>query len=365
MKFFTRHMIAMACVMMSAHALADGYKGEAPPQKPVTIPTIKGGVELGITTLFMTPSSSNLTYLFVDKTLLDASIGHEYNRTFEVSPNENWGFIFDLGFVFPNTSHDVRLNWMAFHSNYDNQHRVNGQDSVATNVYFLPAGTVPMLAATDFVKATAQMNYKLDTLDLTFGQYVNIWERLQVRAFSGLRYARVYNDFVTAYVTNWDTSTSVPSAGSFNGDIKSSFNGLGPILGAKAKVDLGKGLGLVGALDGTLLAGQIGMSSNQIARVVSDSSLTVYRNALNWETQKIIGTGFDAKFGLSYDYTCSNGTQLVGELGYQVSQYFDVIKQVKIEPPSTLLGTALIRNLSPEITNFDLSGPYFNLMVKI
>lgn len=374
MKNYTRHMISIACLMMSANALADGYKGEAPPSPPVTIPQLKGGFDIGISALFMTPTSSNLAYLGVSKVPSGTDIlTHDYDLTYNVSPNDNWGFIFDLGYVFPNTANDVRLDWMAFHSNYENQHKTVGQAGMLTNVFFFPTGHEVFFADTDFVKASATINYKLDALDLTFGQYLNIYQRLQTRMFTGLRYARVDSGMNSIYTAEWNTIFPVSTNGGFGGSLNSSFNGLGPMIGTRADFDLGKGLALTGSFDVALLTGQLSFSGDQVIHMANTVTSTVIRNAFNWGTQNIIAPAFDAKFGLNYQYQFNNGTQLIGELGYQVSQYFDVIEQVNPEA-AVIAGAATSLNHraangptfgSTDVTDFGLRGPYLTLRVKV
>ncbi len=373
MKIYIRPIFAMACLIIGTSTFANGYKDETPALNPVTIPQLKGGVIIGLSALYMTPSSSNLDYLTVNS-LLTPTFSNQYNLNYEVSPNYNWGFIFDLGYVYPNTAHDIRFNWMAFHSNYSNQHRAAGKDGVITTVAFRPTGSEELLAITDFAKAVGTINYKLDALDITLGQYLTLFKRLQARVFSGLRYARIDSDMTTSYTATWDTTFPTASSGIFLGNMNSSFNGVGPMIGTRVDLDLGKGLGLAGSIDMALLASQINLTSTQIIHEgTSDGTETIFRNALTWGgTRQIVASAFDAKFGLNYLYEFSNGIRLTGELGYQVSEYFDVIKQMERGPVFGGVGmmTSSTRFLeasifSTDITNFELRGPYLTLMIQI
>ncbi len=364
MYVFIRHMMSITCLMISANTLANSYKGEAPLLPPVTIPQLKGGFDISISALYMTPSSSNLDYVSVNKQPTDGDIFfHDYALAYSVTPNNNWGFILDLGYIFPNTAHDVRLDWMAFHSNYNNEHTVIGQTGMFTNVVFFPTSNEFLQTTADYANASASINYKLDALDLTFGQYLNIYKRLQTRVFTGLRYARVGSDMATVYTAVWDTDTSVPTAGGFSGNINSSFNGLGLMIGIRADFDLGKGLGLAASFDTALLAGQLSLNADQVIHESTSDTSTVIRNALNWGTQKITAPAFDAKFGLNYQYQFNNGTQFIGELGYQVSQYFDVIAQMDRNGFND--APMITPSVSTDITDFGLRGPYLTLRVKV
>lgn len=373
MKSHLRRIVTITCLMFGANALANSYKGEAPPLPPVTIPQLKGGFDISISALYMTPSSSNLEYLEVNKIQTGGATSlHNYDLTYDITPNNNWGFILDLGYVFPNTANDVRLDWMAFHSNYSAEHWVLGQDGMQTNVVFFPTSSELLLANSDYAKALGTINYKLDALDVTFGQYLNIYQRLQTRVFTGLRYARLASDMTTTYTVLWNTSLSDSTAGGFGGNINSSFNGLGPMIGTRADLDLGKGLGLVGSIDFALLVGQLSLNANQVIHEnVADTSL-IFNNSLNWGSQHVIAPAFDAKFGINYQYQFTNGTQLMAELGYQVSQYIDVIEQMDRDfIPSIIFGKTSLDGFttnsyfSTDVTNFDLRGPYLTLRVKV
>lgn len=361
MNTYIQSIIVLVCFIIGTHAFASNYKEETTSIPPLTIPQLSGGFDISISALFMTPSSSNLDYLGVhlEPTDSDLIYPHDYMLNYDISPNNNWGFILDLGYVFPNTANDVRLDWMAFHSNYSNHYDVFGQNGMLTNVVFYPIEDVALLADTDFATALATINYKLDTLDLTFGQYLNLFQRLQTRLFTGLRYARVYSEMTTLYTSNWDTDTSLPTGGTFSGNMTSSFNGLGPLIGTRADLAIGKGLGLTASFDLALLTGNLGLKANQLIKEVELDALTVTRNTFNWGTQKVIAAALDTKFGLNYQYQFNNGTQLIGELGYQVSQYFDVIEQIDRD------STTLDSYLSTDVTNFDLRGPYLTLRVKV
>lgn len=355
MHIYTRLFMSIAFILISSNILAKNYKNETIPSTQLTIPVLKGGFNIGVSVLYMTPSSDDLIYLNVNSTQVD----HVLNKTYQVSPNYNWGFILDLGYVFPNTAHDIRFDWMAFHSNYSNEHTARGEAGVSKIVAFFPLNSEALLATTDFVAALATINYKLDALDITFGQYLTVLQRLQARVFSGLRYARFDSEITSSYTASWGTTLPLTSAGVFTADFKSSFNGVGPMIGTKTDVNLGKGLGLTGTMDIALLAGQLGFSGNQVIQEITGETRTKITDAFNWGTNQIVVPAFDAKFGLNYLFQFNNGTELLAELGYQVTHYFDVIKQIENDLSTT---TPFI---DTDVTDFGLRGPYFTLNVKI
>ena len=180
----------------------DGYKGEAPPLVPVTIPNFAGGFEFTLGAIYMTPDSSNLDYLGISRTQgVGPTNGVIDFVDYGVNPTYDWGFLLGLGYVFPGTSNDVKLDWMNYHNDFTSTERVIG---VGPTMVFIPggpptAGLLDTLDGNEVLNANGKVDYKFDAVDLTFGQYLNFGSRLQTRLFAGLRYMRLDNDLSTGY----------------------------------------------------------------------------------------------------------------------------------------------------------------------
>jgi len=383
-KKYTKLCLATLCFISSVSAFADGYKGEAPPLVPVTIPSFAGGFEFSLGALYMTPDSSNLDYLVVQ------SIGWEAVNTsdvdYAVNPGYNWGFVLGLGYVFPNTANDVKLDWMYFHNNFKSSEFIVGGD--AQLVSFVPGFQMELGDSSSgnvTLNANGTVKYDFDAVDLTFGQYLNIGPRLQTRLFTGLRYMRLDDDLSTEYaaITNRGVSTGSVSSTFVDGSVNSSFNGLGPMVGMKADYYLGTGFSLSGGIDMALLVGQLSLNADsQVAVFTQSGSTAPYRltDAENvdysYDSQQVIAPGFDAKFALNYKYQFNNGTLLGLELGYQVTKYIDVVEQIDtgdvaaVAAPDAGRSTMAqafqdFENRDTDVTNFRLAGPYLTMNVKI
>lgn len=365
-KKYTKLFLATLCFISSAPVLADGYKGEAPPLVPVTIPNFNGGFEFTLGAIYMRPTSSNLTYLGVNTittvTGTPSFTGSTWNES-SINPGYDWGFVLGLGYVFPNTANDVKLDWMYFHNNYSNSTGlVGGPSGTTIDVISFPVDD-HSLSSGDTLNASAKVEYDFDAVDLTFGQYINIGPRLQTRLFAGLRYMRLNSDLTTS-VTHADVIGGVLSELEYNnGSLNSSFNGLGPLFGMRADYYLGMGFGLSGAFDAALLVGNLSFSGNELFVVTASddgvfsvSSRTV--NDLNWDSQNTVSPAFDGKFGLNYKYQFNNGTLVALELGYQVTKYIDVVEQMD-------RGGTSATYFDTDVTNFGLNGPYLTLNVKV
>lgn len=359
MKNSKKYFLAILCLLATTYTFANShkYKNKSPPQKPVTIPLFKGGLELGITALWVRPSSENLNFLTVNRSYTVDSASNIQTNDITIDPNNNWGFVFDIGYVFPNTANDVRLDWMSFHSSYDSSFSLNGNNSSSTAIFLYPVNSLFFPDINSGATAGATMNYKLDAVDLTLGQYVDIYKRLQTRFFTGLRYARIDSDLTTEYLAAALNDLSTYTYDAITGELNSSFNGLGPMIGIRADFALKNGFGLSGSIDGALLVGQLGFNGNQVTHETIDNDLSNIYNYLNWDGLNIIAPTFDAKFGLNYRYLFSNGTLLGIELGYQVTKYYDVIEEIDRGIISDRYDTNVI--------NFDLKGGYLTLHVKV
>ncbi len=381
-KKYTKLCLATFCFISSVSAFAgykDGYKGEAPPLVPVTIPSFAGGFEFTLGAIYMTPDTSNLDYLGTVESELGSPNSVNSRIDYSVNPNYNWGFLLGLGYVFPGTSNDVKVDWMYFHNDFKSSEFVVGED---TGVAFKPGGVFDM-GSENLLFAQGNVNYKFDAVDLTFGQYLNFGSRLQTRLFTGLRYMRLDDDLSTDYaiVTNRSFFDTGSVSNNFvTGEVDSSFNGLGPMVGIKADLYLGGGFSMSGGFDSALLVGNLGLSASADTATFTQSGTTApFRlttaNNINYgfDSQQVIAPGFDAKFGLNYKYQFNNGTLLGIELGYQVTKYIDVVAQIggadeSVEEFTDASATMVLQGFdhrSVDVTNFRLAGPYLTFNVKV
>lgn len=364
MKKYTKLCLATLCFIASTAVLADGYKGEAPPLVPVSIPMFDGGFEFTLGAIYMNPDSSNLNYLGLLHAQ-DAGVNDINNHMdYAVDPDYAWGFMLGLGYVIPGTANDVKLDWMYFHNDFDSSENIVGTTDTAV---FFPTDGADLGGATT-LNASAQADYKFDAVDLTFGQYLNFGSRLQTRLFAGLRYMRLDDDLSTSYlaaeVRSPSTSTTPITLEGSTGEINSSFNGLGTLVGFKADYYLGAGFSVSGGIDGALLVGQVSLDANNYDAVFTQDTATspfVLATAsafdYGWNTQNVIAPGYDAKFGFDYKYQFNNGTLLGVELGYQVTKYIDVVGEIDRE--------SLDDRFDEDLTNFRLAGPYLTVNVKV
>ena len=399
MKKYTKLFIGTLCFLSSAAVFAGGcrtdLKGEV--LMPVTIPTLDGGANVSAGALYMQPYSSNVDYL-ATYTDVDGGSNHLYNwQHYRVDPNFKWGFTVGLGYVMPNSAHDLRVDWMSFHNSYTDNQELLATDNNNLIATFLPVNAVALNpsagldpvskdVAWDLLKASGKMEYGFDAVDVTFGQYVNVGKRLQARMFAGVRYATLDSDMTTEYAVR-DFQSSVDlynlyNLDKWNGKINSSWNGVGPLFGGKGTYALGHGVNLVAMFDLAVLVGNVKLNAyqkhlsgefdkgNDCGSCFDLEDQSNYH--LNWNGLDVVSPAFDGKFGVNFEYDF-RGVAAVVEVGYQVSHYVDVIEQIDRGSTSvTEIGTSSPyysydnpKNFTTDVTDFGLNGMYLNFSFKM
>jgi len=365
-KNFTRTIIATACLMTSFGALAHNYKGdykaEVMPLMPVTIPVLPGGFDFTLGGLWLKPTSSNVEYFSstktVDSTVDGVGITSQTDTSEEVSPNYTWGFLLGLGYIFPGTAWDARVDWQHLHDNGDTDSTtLKAITDVAIEA--LPLGNrIGVDTPPEKFFAEGEVVYDFDAVDLTFGQFINIGPRLQTRLFTGLRWARLDNDLSGSYrftgITGTGEGTVDPR--NFTADSDSTFNGIGPIFGIAANYAVGYNIGIAGYFDAALLVGKLSLeqSTNELefdsaTGVLTDKSPVNF----NFDDLSVVAPAWDARLGINYTYLISNGAAFRFEIGYQVSKYIDVINNSQFVTSNGLVSDPTVT------TNFGLNGLYF------
>jgi hypothetical protein len=363
-KNFTRTIIATACIVTSFNVLAHenykgDFKGEAMPLMPVTIPVLQGGLDFTLGGLYLKPTSSNVEYVSSSLATTVGSVITVNNEIESVHPDYTWGFLLGIGYIFPNTANDVRVNWMHLHDDgNDDDSSFSALGSVITPISGLPSTA---LDTGDVATAEGEAVYDFDAVDLTFGQYINIGRRLQTRLFTGLRWARLNNELSANYsypVTADDFNFANQSVES-----DSTFNGIGPIFGIEANYMVGYNIGISGYVDAALLVGKISFDPSTHLSGFDDGDFieNVNRN-FDHDNLSVVAPAWDARLGLNYTYFMGNGSAFRFEIGYQVSKYIDVIETADF-PGFALSSTTVTPGTST--INFGLNGLYLQGSLKI
>lgn len=366
MKKLAQICISASILIACSSAFADGqkhykgYKGEmAPPIQPVTIPTFPGGFEITLAALYLQPTSDNLGYASSEHegVLVNSKTKNSF-VTESIDPDYDFGFLLGIGYVIPNTANDVQLNWLHFKDSDKASKRFVAPDSGERFVETVPTFPTQFVGVTlssegDFANTHGKVSNELNTIDLHFGQYIDITPQLQTRLFAGLRYAEIERDLVSSYHSEFALTRLLSEEKNASVDSDSTFNGIGPLVGVTANYQVGYGFGVTGGIDVALLVGEIDFeqSSHTYSGAVSH---TITNDNFDFDDTNVITPAFDAKLGVDYIYTMNNGMQFNIELGYLVSKYFDVIETAELSSTVPI-----------ETVNFGLNGPYLSVKATL
>jgi hypothetical protein len=270
-------------------------------------------------------------------------------RLVRENPSMGWGFGVDLGFIFKNTGNDINLSFHHFNTNDRKRIFTNPNDPQAfvLNSFIFPLITFgPDLNQANFFLVNNKSEFDLNRVDLTLGQYINVGCRLRLHPFIGASYAQLERDLITDFQ---GTAFTLPDEIPFNyfltTDLQSEFRGIGPIIGADATYYVGYGFGLVGHILSSVLAGStdnklnIDVFTPGLPNIVSPQSFVVDFNS---ETNRRIAPTVEARLGADYTYMFHNQSYLTLEVGYRVSEYYNVIDHLRTSATSDNTSTFFI-----------------------
>jgi Legionella pneumophila major outer membrane protein precursor len=411
-------LAALALVGISSPALANNM---------VTVPTLSGGFMVGVSGLYFVPGPvSNTVYgshvttilsnvattiptgLTPSSTIVNTALTGPYisAHSLEADPSYKWGFALHLGYVFPGTGNDVMLNWNHLNTSQEDDSLAPGINPSVTTLNISGGANVtnpsratanntgefiaPFLGETDlttglspelgntapFLVAYGRSSTQWNTVDLNFGQHLNIGGNFDLRLSGGLVWARI-NDELEAYYAGAGNNTAtnvVSTPGSTiisplvitsNIDAQrsntyineeSTFRGFGPEIGFDGHYCItNTNFGFAGHLGGQMLIGTtdtdlyyLTVNSGQQSRVVTTSPIVVgpaattttvlgynastFSNYLSDSQDTRLIPEVDANLGIDYTYTFANtyahdcNSSFVIEAGYQGRKYFNALK---------------------------------------
>lgn len=353
-------LFAATTLAISVGVLAQPLKNDASPFD-LNVPDLRSGFQFNVEGSFLKPSNSDLDYAILSDDDFPRS------QLLSVRPDTDFSWGVGVGYVFPNSGNDVRLNWREFERS--DTEAVTADDSRSS---FSSTGTA---------------RFDLNEIDLNVGQYINVGNRLQLRPFAGLRHARVESNLNTRYTSGDRLQDSSVVGGdrllpevvvreSINDRLYSRFSGLGPQLGVDANYNLGEGVHAVGHLATALLVGKVHVDSSEVVDFNYSEGLSFAYNA---DDQTRVVPAFDAKLGLNYSYTFDCESVFTIEGGYKATQYVDAIDRLRLLDSSYILSGDVFSSVSvaedylepisfsnsSKTSGVGFSGPYIQLSLKI
>jgi hypothetical protein len=207
----------------------------------------------------------------------------------------------ELGYRFGEGGWDVLAGYTYF--------RTGVQESISAGAgqVLIPTLTRPGLTnQATFAAADANLEYNL--FDMTAGKRFSLDEHFAVRAFGGLRFASIRQNF-QAYYDGRDARSAAVFA-------PSNFQGFGPIAGGEAVLTAKYGFHLYGKVSGGLITGP---STNPLLET-NNSGATVYANTA-YDVRKVVPT-VSLGVGGGWQYRTVSF-----RMGYEITHWFGLIDQ--------------------------------------
>lgn len=205
-----------------------------------------------------------------------------------------------LGYRFE-SGWDVSTAYTYFRSN------ASASSSAAPGRVLFPTQTRPGLIDA-VAAATADANLEYNVYDLLVGRRAAIDEHVAVRAFGGLRFASIRQDFRAFY-----DGLDARRAGV---DVGSQFEGFGPVIGGEAVLAGWRGFHLYARASGGLLTGP---ADNPILEA-NDGGRSVYARSA-YDLRKVVPTTTLAVGG-GWQYRTFSL-----RVGYEITHWFDLVDQ--------------------------------------
>jgi hypothetical protein len=164
--------------------------------------------------------------------------------------------------------------------------------------------------------AKAKLNVRFTSSDLEAGYTLQPSDRFDLRLFSGLRIADTEQRFNVKY----------DGADFTNGEFqfKRNFSGIGPRLGAEARVNLGSGFSVFGRASGSLLIG----SSKLKLRETNDSGAEVVASVSDRNQQQSIPVA-EATLGMNWTQAIGKQAAINLGVGYEYQHWFNAFDNAR------------------------------------
>ena len=331
--------LAMIGLSASAFAGAPGNQVAMPSGINLIAPDSVGVWSFGIEALYFEPANNEYQYGSFNS---DTTTSPAVNKNKSTGNSYDWGGTVDATYMFPGNSRDVKLSYT--HLDFSD----SSTTSIGANQSFnTPNSTDFGAAATGSAKGTQDND--VDSVDLVFGQWIRIGQRVDLHPFGGLRYAQIDTTDKGTYTLAATNGTQVDTE-----KFTSDFEGIGPRAGIDTAVHLGKGFSIVGTMAGSLLIGD-GDSKYKLVNDTNsiDDTITTYKSG---DGTRVVPE-LDARIGVDYMHAFNPATSMNIQLGWQVVNYFDVTDTdaVDMTTPNTVNGSE----------DFGYHGPYLRLQVNL
>jgi hypothetical protein len=254
--------------------------------------------------LYLRPRDAQVAYAVPIDGPIAANLGNgiQVGPTAIVDPNHNAGFRVGGGIVLSDCAL-LGAEFIGYQSHISDIAFVAAPDVMRS----LVAHPLGANAATDGLRAAAQLDIDFQNADLIYRTATQASKCLRIDYLMGVRYANLEQEFASQFSTNGTTFV--------NTDI--SYNGTGPLVGLRFNRDIGSvGLALYGRGEAAFLVGKSDAYYRQSDTFAGNQVFT------RWESGRVVSQlGMEA--GVSWSAPDDVFTL---SAGYMVSAWYNVVR---------------------------------------
>lgn len=347
--------IALPAASLSAYGVS---RQDTPPPAPQTTQVFLSSpascFEISGSALFLQPTGSHLNYAAEAQPIPVPSPNWKIHG---IDTGYHVGFDVGLRGNFHCTNTNLALDWEHFHST----------DSASSTVFLSTNMIGPFFEigpdAAPYVKAHGKATFHFDEVDLDYGIFLNLGDRLLMNLYSGVSFMRIEQVLHSKFVSADGSTVRIIK-------VPSSFMGFGPQLGFDFTYRIVDGFHFNGAADGSLFVGTQKNHTKFEAFSPALAGLGITppnEQKTNVHSRTQVVPGFEGKLGLSYVYNYGQHYMFKIEAGYQAQIYLNAIQSVDIgseviTPPflPDIVGV-FARTFEQNLSNFALAGPYLTI----
>ncbi len=307
------------------------------------------------TALLLQPTSSNLYYA-AEANPLPAPTPNWFIH--KIDTDYQWAFDIGIAGVSHCTNSKIALNWEHFRSSDSATKNVGSQNMIG------PFFEIGPDAAT-YKNAHGNVKFHFDEVNLDYGVYTNLGDRLNIDLAAGLGFARIKQTMTSKYYDDTQSTLKIITT-------PSTFTGAGPEASLDMAYKIVAGFHLTGNAGAGLFVGP--QKNNTTYQSWAPSLAGLGITPPNYQTttvdNKVITVPvLKGKLGLDYDFMIGDSALIRIEAGYQAQVYLNAIQTIDIgsevvtppvDPDTVGVYARTFQNV---VSNFSLAGPYFKLLV--
>lgn len=365
--------IALSVALLSTSMAYAGAVG------PASAPLHK--LEIDLSWLNLQPMSNNHVYAFY------VSGTQPYFQDWHAqSVDPAYTSAFELGLIYhvEDRPLNASLYWLHLNST-DSANKQGNQTTAFADIEFVAPPFEMSPPVFGVRRADAELHYNFDDLNVNLEKIVSVSDEwLQAKIIAGVNFLHVkqslttlFSDMIGAGPTPY--SYPLPPDPSFTFQLQSvsNFVGAGPDLALSGKLNLFRGLSLVGTAFASLNVGTTSVQENftaTSAKLTSDG-IGVSKQQITTPNKTQIVPGFDGKLGLLYEFKNFQQADFSVEAGYRVLTYLNAIStttpQTLVQPgtnpgvPEFSTGTMAIVSMIQQDRPFYMNGPYLTAKIRL